>query len=994
MTGTGKAERMIARVASRSSARFVIRLTALLVALFLPVLGAAAETRVLRTEYFDFIFSPESEDSARLLASGADRAAVEICSLLGASMPSRVPVYVNPDREDFNAYFTPYLYNRIVVFDALPVDGPEAGSCDPLPRAFRHELTHLVSMNVRSPFWKAVSVVFGDVVSVDSGITMTPSFIEGVTVSLESADGAGRLNDPLVLHELAQAKLEGIRLTFKDTAGARDAYPGMQLAYYYGGAFSAWLQKTYGMETYARLWEKGGSFNPFMSWTWTRFAQVYPVSLNEAWSAFLESIEVPDSVSPRGERLSLTEDGILSCLASGPDGIVWADSNAGSVFFRDRAGRVNALFASDESIHRLALSPDGQYLLVSSFTPGASSSRDSVRVYDMKKRRFAGETFADLRDASFGSSAARVIAVRVSGQRSALVTFDRSSPDTIETLAIAGPHEPLSAIYSPTFVRLPVADQSVADGDSVAFIAVTSTGRRIVTVDGKTHSQSTVSFPFDAGYIRYLQNSPDGRVSFGWATKRDFYRYAVWDPETGMVRAQRDMASGACFYPVVDPSTLAIVCVSSFAESDSLSAFVGAAETEGLATVAADASVSADMPLAGETTRTGGIPASDGMPPAENRAYRPFVWFRDGVFYPYISSISTGYDETSFGARLTYMTEDPTETFGLSANCAYFPDQSFVDWSLAGTYSPSDAVVSLAVSDNLLSALPSDGPYRQLSADASLSTQAYCGTNWKLLSLRLGATAHWYSSDINDAPRAYDAPLGPSSVGAYAEAGYDAVKQRSLRSRPLFPEIATGWRTEAFAYAGVVFPDRESTYLAEALAELRVPFVPLSLELAVACADGLTFVPGVTLFRPDCVREYAWTGEQLYRQFPEYDATRFAGIGSDSVITANVELTAIDVSVQKGIPFLPLFANDACVSGGYRSGLFGFSGFPALSDLSGLSGETWAYLDSAFVAGTARASAVIGALTRVVFSARVEYACPLRAGEWYRTITFGAKIPY
>lgn len=976
MTGTGKADRMIAWIASRFPVRCATRLTALLFALFLPVLGAAAETRALRTAYFDIIYSPESEATARLLASGADRTADEICSLLGASMPSRVPVYVNPDRKDFNAYFTPYLYNRIVVFDALPVDGPAAGSGDPVQRAFRHELTHLVSMNIRSPFWRAVSAVFGDVVSIDSGITMTPSFIEGVTVSLESADGEGRLNDPLVLHELAQAKLEGVSYTFKDTAGARDAYPGMQLAYYYGGAFSAWLQKTYGMETYARLWEKGGSFNPFTSWTWTRFAQVYPVSLNEAWAAFLSSIEVPDSVFPRGERLSGAEDGILSCLASGPDGIVWADSNAGSVFYRDRAGRVNSLFASDESIHRLALSPDGRYLLVSSFASSPSSSRDSVRVYDMNKRRFTGETFDDLRDASFGASGARVIAVRVSGQRSTLIAFDRSNPDTIEALAIAGPRERISALYSPTFVRLPVGVQPLAEGDSVACIAVTSAGRRIIAIDYQTRSLSTVSFPFDAGYIRYLQNSPDGRVSFGWATKGELYRYAVWDPETGTIRAQRDMASGACFYPVVDPSTGAIVCVSSFAESDGLSSFVGAAETVGLATVSADAA------LAGEATPADAIPASDGMSPAERIAYRPFVWFRDGVFYPYVSSVSTGYGETSFGARLTYMTEDPTETFGLSVNCSYFPDQSFVDWSLSGTYSPSDVAVSLAVSDNLLSALSSDGPYRQLSADASLSTRARCGADWKLLSLRLGATAHRYASDITGVPRAYDAPLGSSSVGAYAEAGYGAVKRRSLRNRPLFPELAAGWRTEAFAYAGVVFPDRAQTYLAEGLAELRVPFVPLSLELAAARADGLMFVPGVTLFRPDCAREYAWTGKQLYRLFPEYDATRFAGIGSDSVITANAELTAIDVNVQKGVPFLPLFANDVSVSGGYRFGLFG------------LSGETRAYIDSAFVACAARASAVIGALTRVAFSARVEYACPLRAGEWYRTITFGANIPY
>jgi len=60
-----------------------------------------------------------------------------------------------------------------------------------------HELTHALSLTIKHPFWGFWNAVFGN--SVMPTTWMSPLYMtEGVTVSFESLDGDGRVNDPLV----------------------------------------------------------------------------------------------------------------------------------------------------------------------------------------------------------------------------------------------------------------------------------------------------------------------------------------------------------------------------------------------------------------------------------------------------------------------------------------------------------------------------------------------------------------------------------------------------------------------------------------------------------------------------------------------------------------------------------------------------------------------------------------------------------------------------
>ena len=149
---------------------------AALLLFLLSCTALSAESReILRTRWFDIIYSPQSAESAALVASRADGYAEEICALLETDVKKRMPVYIEPGISVLNAHFSPYPYDHIVLYDTLPSDGDLANNTDSLLAVFYHELTHALSLTIRTPFWQFMSSVFGDFISVNSALTM-PSY--------------------------------------------------------------------------------------------------------------------------------------------------------------------------------------------------------------------------------------------------------------------------------------------------------------------------------------------------------------------------------------------------------------------------------------------------------------------------------------------------------------------------------------------------------------------------------------------------------------------------------------------------------------------------------------------------------------------------------------------------------------------------------------------------------------------------------------------------
>ena len=135
---------------------------------------------IAKTRYFDIIYSKKSEASAAILAENADKIYEELAEFYGLSDKFRLPVTINHDYQVFNAYFSFAPFNHIVLYETLPGES-YAFSEDSFLNTFRHELTHAITMNLQTGFWKGLKSVFGDSANVGA-LFDTTFMIEGSAV--------------------------------------------------------------------------------------------------------------------------------------------------------------------------------------------------------------------------------------------------------------------------------------------------------------------------------------------------------------------------------------------------------------------------------------------------------------------------------------------------------------------------------------------------------------------------------------------------------------------------------------------------------------------------------------------------------------------------------------------------------------------------------------------------------------------------------------------
>ncbi|MBQ5780719.1 MAG: hypothetical protein IIW10_02065, partial [Spirochaetaceae bacterium] len=194
---------------------------------------------VRQTQYFDFIYPKDSRLTVDLLIDKVDASYEKLADYLNVEKKLRFPVVVSPDTDILNAYFMPMPYNRIVLFDTVSSDKDDVYASTLLD-VFEHELTHALSLNIKTSAWKVASYVVGDMASPVAVWSLPALFVEGISVFTESMDGKhGRLNDDLTMQMLIQAKMEKRFPTWQEVSGAKDTYPTGNTSYIFGGAFCA-----------------------------------------------------------------------------------------------------------------------------------------------------------------------------------------------------------------------------------------------------------------------------------------------------------------------------------------------------------------------------------------------------------------------------------------------------------------------------------------------------------------------------------------------------------------------------------------------------------------------------------------------------------------------------------------------------------------------------------------------------------------------------------
>ena len=353
--------------------------------------------KCIKTEYFDIIYPESSKESAAELYLNADDIYRELCADYGITPTLRMPVTITGATDMFNAYFTTFTYNHIVLYDTTSSDSMnvfESTICD----TFKHELTHALTLNIKNPFWTFMAKVFGDVAIVGDYLNMTTAIKEGASVAAESKGGYGRLNNPYYMHMVRQAKIQGTFPSQADITGSRDIYPGGNMSYAFSGPFTKWLQDKYGMEKYTQFWYAGIN-NEALTYQLV-FRKVYGQSINTAWKEFQESLFIPENVIKieDAEYVQVVPgtsgNGFLyTSITAGKNKIAWLEQKTSTVWISeaDENGNLKKAkkFLSMFYIDSISLSRDGRYLAVSYYTPNAAEAVYHIMVYDTENKTHA-----------------------------------------------------------------------------------------------------------------------------------------------------------------------------------------------------------------------------------------------------------------------------------------------------------------------------------------------------------------------------------------------------------------------------------------------------------------------------------------------------------------------------------------------------------------------------------------------------------------------------
>lgn len=355
--------------------------------------GYEGKLKIARTEYFDIIYAPESERTANILYENADRLFDELCEIYIVPHKFRTTVSISPAQDQFNAYFTQFPYNSIVIYDTPPEDSMMVFS-ETVLNTFRHELIHAITYNSKNSALNAIGKVFGDAVN-PALFTVTLGMAEGATVSTESDKGEGRMNSDIHKLLVKQAKIEGKFPKYSEIQGSRDTVPSGNLSYYFGGAFSSYLQEKYGFEKFAQFWHNAVNIQkPSHLFYFTNFKKVYGISIKEAWNDFYKSVEIPDvKANPWEEEwISLPEHNpprinkkgsYYSALAANQKGYIYHDSYTDQIVLVQNDGKTQTLFKAS-SISRISSSPDGKFVSVSGYKSNNETSKSFVIVVNME----------------------------------------------------------------------------------------------------------------------------------------------------------------------------------------------------------------------------------------------------------------------------------------------------------------------------------------------------------------------------------------------------------------------------------------------------------------------------------------------------------------------------------------------------------------------------------------------------------------------------------
>jgi len=790
---------------------------------------------ITETDYFTLIYPQESREAAAQLASFADDTYRQVASLLGTEIRHRLPVVITPDHEVTNAYFTTYPFPRIVLYQAAIDPNSSLGSFrDDMRAVFLHELTHAVSLTIRSPLEEALVGVFGAPLGLS--YFMTPmSFVEGVTVSFESLDGHGRAADPLAGAMLRQDLLEGNWKTFRQAAGAWDRYPFSTLYYIYGGYFSRYLQQRFGMEKYAALWREFGAKALFLPLddTWLRhgrFSKIFGVSLSSAWADFRVSMMTRTPVVMAVEKL--TPPSVIAALATYGTTLYYYDAPSESVrSFDTLTNKGERLFRTSSIVNRLDAARDGSRILVSTAETDKGFVHLALNEWNRETGRLRTLAPTRIRDAVYLEAFSPkdgtddvLAGIMVDGYRTDLVVIGSNGTSVLlegsERLSYASP--------TPSDDGLTLYALAREDGIvTILRISLEESGGTI-----RAASIERLVLPPELSWIRYL-SFEKGILRFSW---NDSAFYRLVELEDRELRFQSVPVSGGVHSPLAVGDK--VYYLGRFSEGISLCVFP---EDRGELSFGHLDAVWQDAP--------GLLPVTPNHQPEtvlNSSAYQVARWLVPRFWLP---SARVDIDGLVSAGAVVFIA-DPAERLDATLSAAWNFRMEATDLELALSLTQWSMPVAIRLYDTFLASADGQGTRISgvsLGVETSGSFKAGGDFSWNL-----GTALEGYGrSDAGDSPYA---PLTIAAAAIESGIGYQDITA-PLRDR----EKATGFASTALARFDTPVPTEAMNPIAGLEAGITGYLGPgaIKLELhgAVSVSGGLRYGPEGRVYPAGQIRE-------------------------------------------------------------------------------------------------------------------------------------------
>jgi hypothetical protein len=683
-----------------------------------PSFASGSRLSVMKTEHFDIVFSEASKRSALLLSAFAESVYDEVSGKLGRHLAHRLPVAITEETGQFNGVTEAWPYFHIILY-AAPLDQAWTVYGDNLRGLFLHELTHAISLDSKAPWAEFLSGIFGSWV-MPTYLTAPAFMVEGVTVSFESADGlTGRASDPLVKERLRQDIRENRFKSPLEASGIYDGYPYADIYYEYGGLFSAYLQKAYGIEKYAELWKAMGSLplrvslDPYKMLFYELFAGVYGMPIEKAWADFRDSLELRGLVDPP-EPLGPKPFGpaglaqVSGALAGDGSSLYWVDARTRRGIRTEIAtGRSEALFDAGSSDEVCDLSTSRDELLVSRTValPDGRGRQEAIS-YKLGERRFLPRTRVEgLREPRFFRGG--LLGLRSRGTEADLVLLREAEPELVLLRGSSGLRYGSPAVLDEARVALIVA---MGGTRSIGLLEVDSGRLSLVRPEGA-----------DAELLAYARSlsASEGRLYFDYDSDDRFYKLGLLELSGGepSIRVETLDYSGGVFRPLVAGGRVRYVA--RFSEGDRLYSYPGEAASIGTRKIACSLEpLDPSVPAQAEDLEIDRIGA-DAL--ASIRPYRGLAYanpFRMWFLYPDLQNLGQ-----STRIMSSFWLQDPIDENYAILTAGYDMAHPFADATLSWTTLSLPLALSGTVADTLVyrsEGAPQRQIYATLSADLSL----------------------------------------------------------------------------------------------------------------------------------------------------------------------------------------------------------------------------------------------------------------------------------